>query len=317
MYIFAKIIFMDTFNVNFEDIIKSKLYSGTTLADEVIVFDRKYLTSKYILNPETTSPIRLTNAHAFILCTYGEISFSVNYKPYRLTKGSYLALSSLHIIDKIHISNNCEVVGMIISRDLTMSIHRDTPVAKKIMKNVKGRLEPVIKLDDVEMKNLTEIVERVKNHLKKPDHSFQRQLVKNEVSNFIMEIAHIYLQKHSGDNTTPTKENRSEEISRSFIQLGLKHFKEQHEVAYYASELGVTPDHLSRTVTAATGKSPLQWINGVLINEAKTLLRKPDASIKQVADELHFGDQSSFGKFFKRHEGLTPVEYRNREQGKK
>ncbi|MDR2384501.1 MAG: helix-turn-helix domain-containing protein, partial [Tannerella sp.] len=29
-----------------------------------------------------------------------------------------------------------------------------------------------------------------------------------------------------------------------------------------------------------------------------------------IADELNFGDQSSFGKFFKKHTGLTPKEYR-------
>jgi AraC-like DNA-binding protein len=52
----------------------------------------------------------------------------------------------------------------------------------------------------------------------------------------------------------------------------------------------------------------------MLLTEAKILLRKPDATVKQVADELNFGDQSSFGKFFKKHTGLTPVEYKNKEQ---
>jgi AraC-like DNA-binding protein len=33
--------------------------------------------------------------------------------------------------------------------------------------------------------------------------------------------------------------------------------------------------------------------------------------VKQVAYELNFGDQSSFGKFFKKHAGMTPVEFKN------
>jgi AraC-like DNA-binding protein len=180
-----------------------------------------------------------------------------------------------------------------------------------MLKSVKGSIIPVIQLNVDEMKIITEILQRIKIYLKKTDHSFQRQIVKNEVSNFIMEFSHFFLQKQGGDKTTPTKENRSEEILRLFLQFIITHFKEQHEVAFYASKLGVTPDHLARTVTAATGKSPIQLINRILVTEAKTLLRKPDATIKQVADELNFGDQSSFGKFFKRHTGLTPADYKN------
>ena len=32
--------------------------------------------------------------------------------------------------------------------------------------------------------------------------------------------------------------------------------------------------------------------------------------IQQIAEELSFSDQSSFGKFFKRHSGVSPLKYR-------
>ncbi|WP_366518190.1 helix-turn-helix domain-containing protein, partial [uncultured Mucilaginibacter sp.] len=44
--------------------------------------------------------------------------------------------------------------------------------------------------------------------------------------------------------------------------------------------------------------------------EAKVLLRNYEISIAQVAEEINFPDQSSFGKYFKKHTGFSPSEYR-------
>jgi AraC-like DNA-binding protein len=43
---------------------------------------------------------------------------------------------------------------------------------------------------------------------------------------------------------------------------------------------------------------------------AARLLRDPEMTIQQIAEELSFADQSSFGKFFKKQTGLSPLKYR-------
>ena len=43
---------------------------------------------------------------------------------------------------------------------------------------------------------------------------------------------------------------------------------------------------------------------------AATMLRDPDLTIQQVAEKMSFSDQSSFGKFFKKHTGMSPMKYR-------
>lgn len=107
---------------------------------------------------------------------------------------------------------------------------------------------------------------------------------------------------------------RKEEVIRKFIRLLLTHCKEHHDVSFYANELCMTAGNLSRITKAYSGKRTIKWINDVLITESKILLRKSNNSIQQVADELHFVDQSSFGKFFRKHIGLTPREYRKNVQ---
>jgi AraC-like DNA-binding protein len=47
------------------------------------------------------------------------------------------------------------------------------------------------------------------------------------------------------------------------------------------------------------------------VEEASRLLRDPDLTLQQIAAELSFSDQSSFGKFFKKHSGITPMKYRS------
>ena len=53
-------------------------------------------------------------------------------------------------------------------------------------------------------------------------------------------------------------------------------------------------------------------ISSVRAEAAARLLRDPELTIQQIAEELSFSDQSSFGKFFKRHSGVSPLKYRQK-----
>ena len=45
---------------------------------------------------------------------------------------------------------------------------------------------------------------------------------------------------------------------------------------------------------------------------ASRSLRDPELTIQQIAEKLGFADQSSFGKFFKKHAGISPLKYRQK-----
>ena len=57
-------------------------------------------------------------------------------------------------------------------------------------------------------------------------------------------------------------------------------------------------------------KSASQWIDDYVVLEAKTLLKSTNLTILQISEELHFANQSFFGKYFKQHTGLSPMRYR-------
>jgi AraC-like DNA-binding protein len=96
-------------------------------------------------------------------------------------------------------------------------------------------------------------------------------------------------------------------ITNQFKHLVEKNFIENREVQQYAEQLCITPKYLSEVVKAATGKSPRDIINDILLLESKVLLGSTDKTVTEIAHQLHFEDQSHFHRFIKQHTGCTPL----------
>lgn len=90
-----------------------------------------------------------------------------------------------------------------------------------------------------------------------------------------------------------------------------KNYKHERSVKWYSDRLCLTPKYLSEIVKQASGRTARQWLMAFVLIEIKSLLRNTDYSIKQIAQEMNFSSQSSFGKYFHHATGLTPKEYRN------
>lgn len=103
---------------------------------------------------------------------------------------------------------------------------------------------------------------------------------------------------------------QTEEIFVSFYQLMQEHFIEQHGIAFYADNLNITPNYLSRIVKRVTGKTVIDCINEMLVIEATWLIKSTDMTVAQIADRLCFASSASFDKFYKRMRGCTPLSIR-------
>jgi YesN/AraC family two-component response regulator len=139
------------------------------------------------------------------------------------------------------------------------------------------------------------------------DHPFIEEVIHHAFSLFIFELAAI-VREHTGNNNF--KLTRKEDIMMSFFKVLPAHFKEERSVQFYANLLFITPKHLTKTVKELTNKTCGELIDDMVIIEAKVLLNDLALSVANVAEHLHFSDQFFFSKFFKRHTGLTPTEFR-------
>jgi len=82
------------------------------------------------------------------------------------------------------------------------------------------------------------------------------------------------------------------------------------EIRDFAEILHIHPTHLTNTIKLTTGKPPCFFFEEKIMAIAKDMIQQ-HKPIKEVAFKLTF-DASNFTKFFKRFEGVTPKEYRER-----
>lgn len=113
----------------------------------------------------------------------------------------------------------------------------------------------------------------------------------------------------------PTDEGsrRTNELFNQFMELLETHYRESHDVAFYADLMHITPKYLSTIVQRKTGHTTKTIIDHYVILQLKLSLRTSPKSVKGLAAEYHFSDFSFFCRYFKRHTGTTPMEFRVKE----
>jgi AraC-like DNA-binding protein len=111
--------------------------------------------------------------------------------------------------------------------------------------------------------------------------------------------------------------SRQAEISAAYIDVMNQRMddfmagrlEEMGHIRDIASVMCLHPTHVSAIVKAHTGHHPCYFFELRILQEAKTLLADPTASVSSVAGRLTY-EASNFAKFFKLYEGVTPSQYR-------
>ena len=142
------------------------------------------------------------------------------------------------------------------------------------------------------------------------ENRFRNQIAKNHLQSFMLDIydkCYRYFGKHKIEGGT-----RQDEIFKSFVSLVHEHCTSQREVSFYADKLCISTKYLTGICKAVTGDSAKKIIDDFAILEIKVLLQSTELTVQEIADRLSFPDQSYLGRYFKRHEGISPKEYQNK-----
>lgn len=258
-------------------------------------------------SPEHFVPMRL-DALILLLTLDGTIELSLDYVAYTLGPNSFVTIMPTHTIQFKRISRDYKGKLVMASREFMEDCNPGGTRTHSIANYMEIRKNPCTEFEVEEAAKLNSCIEIIREKMKERTHFFQKELIQNSLIGFFLELANLFMGKKDG-LVKPTL-SRKEELFEQFLQLLFEHCKEQHVVTFYAEKLFITPQYLSLILKELTGKSANKWIDDALIVEAKILLKAPQATVQQVADVLHFSDQSTFGKFFKKHMGISPMEYR-------
>jgi transcriptional regulator GlxA family with amidase domain len=75
---------------------------------------------------------------------------------------------------------------------------------------------------------------------------------------------------------------------------------------------GLSVRSFKRRFSAATGYTPVEYVQALRIEEAKQMLETEAASIEEISASVGYEDPTFFRRLFKRRAGVTPAQYRQR-----
>ena len=137
---------------------------------------------------------------------------------------------------------------------------------------------------------------------------YRRELIVHLLRYLYLELFNAYQKEAT--LKTDRKDIRKEELANKFFELIMKHFKENKDVAFNADKLCITSKYLTMVIKETSGKSAKDWIVEYVILEIKTLLKNTNMNIQEIAIRTNFANQSSLGRFFRKHTGMSLSQYR-------
>ncbi len=270
----------------------------------------KYIDNDLILFEDITkvplpaSPSRMKSLF-LALCTSGKAQYTVDTKKYEVSAGDVIIISEEQVVGDYMLSPDCKGIALIMSYDFFQNIVSGIHELSSLF--LFARTHPVFHLDDRQTKALENDIIHIKQKIVDIGHRFRRELVMTMLKALIIDMSNIiYRFQQVGDEG----QTRAEVIFRNFIQAVEKNYRTERRVSWYAQQLCITSKYLSETVRTVSRRTPSEWIDSYVTRELRVMLRNSTMSIKQIADELNFANQSFMGKYFKEHVGMSPSQFR-------
>ena len=169
-----------------------------------------------------------------------------------------------------------------------------------------SRTQPVLKLEKREINAFKEFFYVIKQKINDKGNHFRKDLIRTLLLAMFYDVGNIiYRVRSFGEIQIP-----SEKAFTQFLHLVQENCKRERRVSWYAQQLNITPKYLSLIVKRISGRTALEWIENYVTMELRVILKNSTKSIKEIAEEMNFPNQSFLGKYFKEHVGMTPSKYR-------
>jgi AraC-like DNA-binding protein len=231
----------------------------------------------------------------------GEADLILNLIPCHVKKGMLIYISSESIMQVDHYSDDFNLEGFTLPNDmLNVSLHGDVPSLMTFdMYDV--RLMPSEEEITI-FKNLLAMLWNVATLL-----NSDQELAGDLVSALVHYYNYLFVKYNKSEDR---RRSRERDIFNKFIYLVNRSHGIERQLDYYADKMFLSQRYLGSIIKKVSGVTAKEWIDRAAITEIKVLLKHSDKQITQIADQLHFSNDSFFSRFFKRLTGTTPKKYR-------
>ena len=259
-----------------------------------------------------SSPVRFDGI-LFVLCLKGKLEVEINLQQIELCSNSLLCLGPDKIISSKQTDfSDFEAYFLFMSPQFLRDINIDMNVMNNIgrMASLKSSRQSVLSLSDEESQLLQKYMELLHyNTIKNSDELYIKNISRNIIASVIYQIFQFGEKYMPHERVEERPLSRRANYVQEFMRLMHENFRQERSVGFYADKLFISPKYLSLIIKEMTGRSAAEWIDECVILEAKNLLRYSGKNIQQVAYELNFTNQSSFGKYFKHLTGMSPSQF--------
>lgn len=248
---------------------------------------------------------RRMNFLILALCTEGEATYTLDTQEMSIQKNDVLLILDRHVVSNFTASKDLKALCIIISVKFFFESIRNVGDVSSLL--LLSRNFPVIKLAQEETETFQSYFYLLKTKAADKQNKYRRKLVSTLILAMFYDLSNVVQRML---NTDSMRQTRAEIIFTKFIKLLEGNFKQERRVGWYAEQLNITPKYLSETIKNVSRRTPNEWIDNYVTIEMRIQLRNSTKSIKEIAEEMNFANQSFLGKYFKEHVGISPSEYR-------
>ena len=245
------------------------------------------------------------NFIAYVIVLEGSLTLELNTVPYQLEKNCSLFVDRKMVVTGVKHSDDFRCVICALSTDIGFSFFN-----KSLMQSVMHLLaNPVITMNQDEVDLMLKYYELLVFKMDHPEMNFARETMRDIIRCFAYDLL-SNITKHFSQSDGDDMLRQSDRIFRKFMLLLAENSNVNRSVKSYADELCVSPKYLTSVCRKHSDSTASELIATSVMSRVKQLLLYSDLSIKEVAGEMGFENLSFFGKYVKKHLGLSPNNYR-------
>ncbi len=241
------------------------------------------------------------------VCLEGSASYNLDTVEHTINPGDIIIVNPGQVIDGYKQRPGSKGIGLMVSNRFAYEVMSGVHDISSLF--TFSRLHPVFHLTEEELSNLLACLDLLKMKVNNERHLFRRDIVRSLLQAVIYDMGETIARIQ---NRPETKKTRAESIYIDFMTLVERDFRIERRVSQYAQALHITPKYLAETIKNVSKRTPNDWIDDYVVMELRVLLKNTNLSIKEIAEKMHFPNQSFLGKYFKEHVGMSPSEYRKR-----
>ena len=251
--------------------------------------------------------------HLMIIVLKGRMDLVINGEKYTFGKNTYVNLPTWVDIYKICYDRDFHAMASATDRNVIEDIFQNrNPFPPDFRFNIEHSLGGEI-IDRKTIDMLHRDISNMITSLSNKSHYFAEEINYAYFYILLTDMADMVWRRYGkGSPSHHTDMRRADGIMKEFAELLTQNADKETSIDYYAEKLCISKQYLSLIVKERTRVTIGTVISSMRAEMASRLLRDPELNIQQIASRLSFSDQSSFGKFFKRHTGLSPLKYRQK-----